>query len=563
MTSERHQKLLLSKSRKQIYDDVQKRLKTYMASAKAQRTAAEDVIYNIPVVVHIIEPQDRSLLTDQQVIDGIAALNKAFRNQLPESDGVDTKIQFQLAVRAPDCSPTNGINRIYPNNPAYTTFGVTEPTGPGLPYDQVYPLSYWSNLEYYNIWVVNYMDQAAAFAHFPTGGYSATDGTMTMSAYFNSKVLPHELGHGMNLWHTFARGIGMGDLDMLECPVNNNCAEDGDGICDTEPVNKLSNYVCYSETNPLNPCNGNQPFGTVLKNYMGYNGETCQTQFTSDQRARMRSAIELLRPGLINSKGLDPFVVGQTIPKGTTATLTASHCIGVILWYDAPVNGNYLTVGNSFVTPVLNESTTFYAACHRLECPSANRVPGVATVASGLPVQLVRFSAEPTEQNRVALSWATAWETGHDYFELESSPDGKAFRTVGRVSAPVRETGGMKEYAFTDTPAQLAGIVYYRLKQVDRAAENGSAAFAYSRVIYVKMQSNQMITISPNPVDDLITISGMPQGSEIEVVNAGGVVVHQAKNRNTIDAKGLPAGLYIVRVMLGNGEMVAERVVKR
>lgn len=554
---------MLSKSRKQIFDNAQKRLNAHIASAKAHRTGAVDQVYTIPVVVHILEPIGRSLINDFQIHEGIAELNKAFRNQLAESDGVDTQIQFQLAVRSPQCTPTTGIDRIYTNNAAYTSFGVTGPGGPGLPYDQVYPMGYWNNLEYYNIWLVNYMDQGAGMAGYPTGAFSPTDGVVLVAPYFGTKLLAHEFGHGMFLGHTFSRGIGEGDLGNIECPLNDNCAAQGDNICDTEPVNQSSNYLCLGNDNPPNPCNNNLPYGNVLKNYMGYNSYACQTQFTNDQRTRMRTAIETLRSGLINSKGLDPVVNPLSIPLGTAATLTATGCNGLIQWYDAPTNGNYLGSGNDYTTPILEESRTYYASCLRADCPSDVRVAGVVTVGPGLPVTLVRFGAELLEQNQVMLSWATSFETMHDHFDVESAHDAKTFRKVGRVSAPFRVTSGISEYEFTDTPPQPADIVYYRLKQVDRAAEHTEANFAYSKIVHVRMPDTQKVTISPNPADNSITIRGVSQNWDIEVVNATGAVVQRAKNQRSIDSKHLPAGLYVVRVTMGNGYTVSKKIIKK
>ncbi len=551
-----HQKLLLSKSQRQLFDNAQQKLKAYMASAEAARTNAIPEVYTIPVVVHILEPIGGSLITDLQIHEGIAELNKAFRNQLAESDGVDTQIQFQLAVRSPQCTPTTGIDRIYTNNAAYTSYGVTVPGGPGLPYDQVYAMGYWNNLEYYNVWLVNYMDQAAGLAGYPTGAFSPSDGVLLVANYFGTKLLAHEFGHGMFLGHTFSRGIGEGDLDTIECPLNDNCAAQGDNICDTEPVNQSSNYLCPGNANPLNACNNNSPYGNVLKNYMGYNSFACQTQFTNDQRTRMRNAIETLRSGLINSKGLDPVVIPMSIPKGTTATLTATGCNGLIQWYDAPTNGNYLGGGNSYTTPILEESRTYYASCLRADCPSDVRVPAVVTVGA-LPVTLVRFGAELLEQNQVMLSWATSFETMHDHFDVESARDARTFRTAGQVTAPPRIAAGISEYRFTDTPEPPAGILFYRLKQVD---VDGS--YAYSRIVKVSMPDTPLI-ISPNPAENSITINGLSQNWDIEVVNAAGVVIQRTRNQHHIDSKQLPAGLYVVRVTTQNGYTVSKKIIKK
>ena len=557
-STSQHQKILLSKPQKQIFDNAQKSLKAYIAAKKASRSDAVDQVYTIPVVVHIIEPIGNSLLTDQQVIDGITEVNKAFRNQLAESDGVDTQIQFKLAVRSPQCGQSTGINRIYTNNTAYTQFGVTSFGGNGLPYDQVYPMSYWSNLEYYNIWVVNYMDQAGAFAGYPTGGPSPTDGMMTMSAYFNTKLLAHELGHALFLGHTFSRGIGEGDLDAIECPLNDNCSAQGDNVCDTEPVNQSSNYLCVGNSNPLNACNNNTPYGNVLKNYMGYNSFECQSQFTNDQRTRMRNALESLRSGLINSKGLDPVVAPLNIPKGTSGALMATNCNGQIQWYDAPSNGNHLGTGSSYITPILEESRTYYASCLRADCPSDVRVPALVNVGAGLPVTLVRFEAGLMEQGQVMLNWATSFETMHDYFDVEAARDAKTFRTAGRVTAPSRKASGLSEYQFTDTPEPPADIVYYRLKQVDT-----DGAYAYSKIVHVRMPDTRKVIISPNPAGNNIAISGVSQNWDIEVINATGAIVQRAKNLHYIDSKRFPAGLYVIRVTMENGYTVSRKIIKQ
>lgn len=556
-TTERHQTLMQSKYERQIYDDVQRRLKAYKASGGTHRTNAVDQVYTIPVVVHIIQPAD-SMLKKQQVLDGIANLNKAFRNQFVESDGVDTKIQFQLANRTPDCLPTRGINYIDRRDYAYTNYGVTSPGGQGLSYQELYTISNWNNLEYYNIWVVNFMDYGVAQSHFPTGGYAPNDGTIIAASYFNTKTLAHELGHALNLWHTFARGIGEGDLGTEECPLNTNCAEQGDGCCDTEPVNQSANYLCPGDPMSGNPCNNNNPYGNVLKNYMGYGYFSCLTQFTNDQRTRMRSALEVLRPTLINSNKLDPVVPAQTIPNGTTATLTATGCTAQMRWYDAMYDGNQLGVGSTFTTPVLLTSTTYYAYCDRADCPAQDRMAVRVTVAPALPVHLISFNAERTDQNQVILNWATSFETSHDHFDVESANDAKTFKTAGSVFTPYRLASGVSEYRFTDITEPAEDLVYYRLKQVDT-----DGSFAYSKTVSVGFPEGAGVTVGPNPADHKIMVKGVGNNWDIEMFNAGGKIVLRSKNQREIDTKGLPSGLYLLRITLQNGHSITRKVVKK
>jgi len=68
----------------------------------------------IPVVVHIIHQNGAENISDGQVFDAIQHLNEAFENIgiYDPSTGVDTEIEFCLAMRDPQNNSSNGINRI-------------------------------------------------------------------------------------------------------------------------------------------------------------------------------------------------------------------------------------------------------------------------------------------------------------------------------------------------------------------------------------------------------------------------------------------------------------------
>ncbi len=115
----------------------------------------------------------------------------------------------------------------------------------------------------------------------------------------------HEMGHSFNLYHTFE-----GDNANTQCPVNTNPATDGDRISDTDPHKQGDNCATYS-TSATNACTG-LPFGALLQNMMSYSG--CLNRFTPKQVERMRYALQYYRPGLINSFGKVPPVVGELSP---------------------------------------------------------------------------------------------------------------------------------------------------------------------------------------------------------------------------------------------------------
>jgi hypothetical protein len=80
--------------------------------------------------------------------------------------------------------------------------------------------------------------------------------------------------------------------------------------------------------------------------------------------------------------------------------------------------------------------------------------------------------------------------------------------------------------------------------------------------VSVHVPSVDQITIGPNPAQNLITIHGVANHWEVELLSATGVVVQRVKNRIDIDSKPLPAGLYLVRVTLENGHTVTRKIVK-
>jgi hypothetical protein len=254
--------------------------------------------YTIPIVVHIIHLGEAvgtgSNISDDQVYAAIDGLNDRYSNAI--GMGLDIEIEFCLATRAPDGCATTGILRVDGS-------GVTNYAAEGIEYDncgadeqEIKDLSRWPTLDYYNVWVVHDIcGNYSGYAYFPNGNpYDGTvivDGSMT----YNSRTLAHELGHGLNLRHTF-NGDGGGDL----CPPDNNCMTQGDLICDTPPHKR-------DDCDTANPCTGGGIWHNSRYNYMSYCGMSlAQGRFTSDQKDRMRAAIVAFpRSALLQSEGCD------------------------------------------------------------------------------------------------------------------------------------------------------------------------------------------------------------------------------------------------------------------
>lgn len=280
-------------------------------------------VYEIPVVVHVMNTGGAigSIYnpSDAQLIGMINYLNQSYAatwSGYPDSvsGGAYIPIRFKLALRAPGCTSTNGIDRYTVPGTQYSSLGVNstpDNNATGLDDTTLKNYDRWNPNDYYNIWVVNKIDGndgtsgsfIAGFAYF-AGASAKYDGTIMLAtqAVAGQITLPHEIGHAMGLFHTFEGGAS-------SCPPNSNCSSDGDQVCDTEPMQQGSPGTCPSG---INPCTGTA-WQNTQKNFMNYSN--CQDRFTPGQRTKMLFNLQLYRGSLLSSQA------GQPI-----ATTTAASC---------------------------------------------------------------------------------------------------------------------------------------------------------------------------------------------------------------------------------------------
>lgn len=268
-------------------------------------------IIRIPVVVHVIYNTSTENISDAQIQSQIDVLNTDYRrlntdiSTVPtafQSLTADTRIEFQLAVRDPNCNATNGITRT-------STTKASFPTDDSMKYASSGGHDAWPRDKYLNIWICNL--GIMGYAQFP-GGAAATDGVVIDYEYFGTngtvsspydlgRTASHEIGHWFNLRHIW------GD----DYPSADQCAG-SDGVADT-PNQESMNYGC--PTFPNVSCS-NGPNGDMFMNYMDYVDDACMVMFTAGQAARMDACIYGTRSAIVASDGLIP-------PPSTT---------GVDLW---------------------------------------------------------------------------------------------------------------------------------------------------------------------------------------------------------------------------------------
>lgn len=328
------------------------KIKSYEEIVKntSQKNSQTTSNYVIPVVVHVMHKGEAigtgTNISDESILDKIKLINDDFRKSVGTKgygNGVDTQIEFALAVRNPMGQCTNGINRVNMSSFSdYMAYGIRFQSGLGMLESTLKGMSFWDSNSYYNIWIVSEIDNNNGFsgyqgyALFSAAHGQSNDGAVILSSSFSdpiSRTETHELGHALNLYHSFEGDGAVG----TSCPTANGCGPGVGDCCGDIPPHKRSSNSC--NLSGTNSCDGNSSNTLFSQNYMDYSAHNCKFMFTSDQKNRMITAINAQRFSLLAVNGNNKLIPAsspianfesdkQTICAGETVSfLDKSSCI--------------------------------------------------------------------------------------------------------------------------------------------------------------------------------------------------------------------------------------------
>lgn len=261
----------------------------FIEKLKENRANGTDKITNntyvIPVVIHVFHDGDTAKLDMAQIQSGLdilnndmKGLNADFNTVIPRFDSIKATldIQFCLATIDPDGNPTTGV-LYYDDSLAMTNTSNLF-------------VHAWDNYKYMNFYLPRYTGGSwslfTAYAYYPsTVGSNFNQGGVFYSSirwgYGNhselapgqewASVVTHEVGHWLDLRHTFENG----------------CTGQGDGVADTPPTTGGNIFLSGCDNNDMT-C-GEKTNGS---NYMDYNHD-CKKMFTQGQVDRMIAALYL------------------------------------------------------------------------------------------------------------------------------------------------------------------------------------------------------------------------------------------------------------------------------
>ena len=301
---------------------------------KAMSSSYQGEIYEIPVVVHILETDTDAKLTDEQIITWIDKTNKIFattygNGYFPEgntiNDGAVIPFKLVLAKRGPKCGETTtGIVRYDASNvPGYKEYGMARKGGQGAKEEDLKNIApHWPEDSYYNIYLITGFNGnkrnsgLLGYANYPNTPNSIFEAVMKMPVVTSKdeSTLAHEFGHSLGLYHPFING---NDDNGNNCPKNDNPDIDNDGVRDTEPTKSLLNPT--PTNNDINPCT-NQNFQGVQYNIMHYTSEP--RKFTSGQRDRALALFLSQKGELTKSKAAKEL----SPTRGESLDMTPAYC---------------------------------------------------------------------------------------------------------------------------------------------------------------------------------------------------------------------------------------------
>jgi hypothetical protein len=279
------------------YEQEQEKLRIateeYERSLQNHKTGAATQ-YTIPVVFHILHTYGSENIPDANCIAALANINNDFAKTGSDVGTINSTfaplyvpadIKFMLAHKDPSGNCTSGIVHYYNTStdwnqaaPNYAYSGTTA--------------GKWNPTKYLNIYVVRSICPTTATCSSAGGivvGYTYKPGTWTSgsaadvfviraawvsSNYIDSRTLSHEIGHWLNLSHTFGNtnnpGVTCGD----------------DGISDTPPT--LGFFSTCPNSIGTNTCAGSGGNANV-ENIMDYS--SCPKMFTQGQVNVMRATL--------------------------------------------------------------------------------------------------------------------------------------------------------------------------------------------------------------------------------------------------------------------------------
>ena len=335
-------------------------------------------VYKIPVVFHVLHNNGVENISDEQIFDALTILNRDYRLLNADANNVqsefagmpaDIEVEFLLATKAPNGACFKGITRTK-NAISYDGSDGGNQVDAIVAGNDVFQGS-WAGNKYLNIFICGDIGSAAGYTTKPSA-WSAnqmTNGIWVKHNYVGSigtgytgtsRVLTHEVGHWLNLDHTWGGNNNPGNT--TSCSTDDNVQDTPNCIGVTACV--LNSNTCSTD----NAYWGGVNMKDNVENYMDYS--YCVKMFTQGQKTRMRTALQSNTTGranVISSTNLTAVGAGITpyLCKADFTTDRTTICVGDAISfeddsYNAATGWNWSFNGGQPATSAAQNVTVTY-----------------------------------------------------------------------------------------------------------------------------------------------------------------------------------------------------------
>ncbi len=338
----------------QLFQQTRNEIAAYLNSNSSRDN--RNVIVTIPVVFHVVHSgQNVGVglnISDAQINSQIAVLNECYRLRNADTAAIpswfqgrqaDIMVEFCLAQFDTAGNPSTGITRHQIANTSNFDTNIK-------------PTTQWDPAQYLNIWTTNLGTTLLGYATPPGLFPWNQDGVVLdyrhvgkspdnpfASSHDLGRTCVHEVGHWLNLYHTFQ--------DSCAGMTPQTCSISGDFICDTPPTKEAT----FGQPNLLqNTCN-ETPVDEkdMWMNYMDYPDDDQLHLFTHGQRDVMRATLATARLSIQSSLGCTNqsnvfSFLGQVTDASTSAGVANAKVLfdgQIDFETTADANGNF-TISN-------------------------------------------------------------------------------------------------------------------------------------------------------------------------------------------------------------------------
>ena len=407
-------------------------------------------VYKIPVVFHVLHNNGIENITDEQIFDALTILNRDYRLLNADANNVqsefagmpaDIEVEFLLATKAPNGACFKGITRTM-NAISYDGSDGGNQVDAIVAGNDVFQGS-WAGNKYLNIFICGDIGGAAGYTTKPSG-WSAnqmTNGIWVEHNYVGSigtgytgtsRVLTHEVGHWLNLDHTWGGNNNPGNT--TSCSTDDNVQDTPNCIGVTSCA--LNSNTCSSD----NAYWGGVNMKDNVENYMDYS--SCVKMFTQGQKTRMRTALQSNSTGranVISSTNLTAVGAGITpyLCKADFTTDRTTICVGDAISfeddsYNAATGWNWSFNGGQPTTSTAQNVTVTYTQ------------PGLYSVSLSATDGTITDSEVKTNYIRVLPTPSTIpfWEGFEGYSSLNNLVNWEVLNQENNNAFTIENTTG-------------------------------------------------------------------------------------------------------------------------